>query len=68
MITVWKAFDKALETYSPTTDWRWLGESFRHQMFDDVKLSRFREFCVGFSIADSNIHRARLDESGGAPV
>lgn len=62
---VWKAFDKALETYSPHDDWQWLGESFRHQMIDPVKLRKFRAFLAGFSIADSRLRSLEKEDDIG---
>ena len=62
---VWKAFDRALETYSPHDDWQWLGESFRHQMIDHNKLNKFRAFLVGFSLADSRLRDLDRQEQKG---
>jgi len=63
-----KAFDKALETYTPYQDWRYLGESFRYAMWDERKLANLREFLVGFSIADSKAMRGQVDDSWGDEV
>ena len=64
---VHKAFDKALEVYTPH-DWRYLGESFRYSMYDESKLRNLREFLVGFSIADSKSMHGQFDDSWGDEV
>ena len=64
---VHKAFDKALEVYTPH-DWRYLGETFRYAMYDERKLANFREFLVGFSIADSKTSHGQVDDSWGSEV
>ena len=65
---VLKTMDKALEIYTPHNDWRYLGRSFRYAMFDERKLYNFREFCVGFSLADSEISRGGVDTYPDAAV